>query len=164
MIRIPRPYGEWDPLSSSTRPRPHPPHPTPPPAILFNGEVTQFLKLVQERGVWCMWPAASSPERVRACPSASQQAGWGITQLPPPHSPSLCSSLGRSLLVVTVWCRPVIHMGPEPDIRQKVMGGWSWKSSTLNIGWQDDLRLATGTLISSWSWFCTMASTTLFSQ
>ena len=77
---------------------------------------------------------------------------------------SLLSSSGRSLLVVTVWCRPVIRTGPEPAIRQKVMGGWSWKSSTLNIGWQDDLRLATGTLISSWSWFCTMASTTWFSQ
>lgn len=35
-----------------------------------------------------------------------------------------------------IWCLPVMRTGPEPDLRRKVTGGWSWKSSKLS--WKKD--------------------------
>lgn len=100
----------------------------------------------------CGWQLAHQRELEPAPLLLSRQDGAQLSSLL--LTPFLFALfLRKSLLVVTIWCHPVICKGPEPDIRQKVMGGWSWKSSKLNIGSQDDLRLATGTLISSWSWF-----------
>ena len=43
------------------------------------------------------------------------------------------------------------YMGPKLDFRQKVIGGWSWKSTQLSMSWQGNLRLVTGTAIFWWS-------------
>lgn len=75
----------------------------------------------------------------------------------------MLSSSETSLLIITVWCCPVSTQSQNSTRggRLQVAGAGSHPNS---IGWQDNLRLATGTVIFWWSWFQAMTYTMLHSS
>lgn len=84
-IRTPGSFGEWDPRSPCTRPRP--PTPTPAPT-LFSGEDTKFLKLVQEPGV-CGRQLADLKRANHGSASRSKHVPCVPSQVPPTHQGGL---------------------------------------------------------------------------
>lgn len=56
------------------------------------------------------------------------------------------------------------HLARSPEVLNSYLPASQGMARELTIGWQDNLRLATGTAISWWSWFRATTSTTLHSS